>query len=144
MDPRSRSAHPRSMPGDLPPPQRLLQAVCWPGHGVLLLGRRVVLWSGDAALLSRAAQALPALEPGDRATRSFDDELVVCCRRQGDHVLAVLVPNTLDTSAVHHKLDRAIALYAASSDLPWTPTGGGGPSGAPAEVSVARVRPRPS
>ena len=130
------------------PAQRLLQAVCYPGHGVLVRGREVALSSGDGEVvraLARIARDTPDAVPA--GTEALDDAHVVCWCRDATYVLAVAVARGLDTQVVHARIERALALYARGTTTSgWLPPGGSGsgPSGAPAELFLRRPPRRPS
>jgi hypothetical protein len=130
------------MPGEIAPALRLLQAVCYPGHGALLFGDRVELTTGDAAALGLYEVA--RAQPGESAfTVTLDDAFIACVRRRGLHTLVVAVPREMSAVRVHEKLATAIVLYERRIGITGPPSGGGS-SGAPAEVSIACVRARPS
>jgi hypothetical protein len=133
------------MPGDLSPARRLLQAVCYPGHGILMDGPRVVVSSGDEEVLASLRLLVERRPPVGSCTLVLDDALQACIERRGDRVLLVAVPRALDALAVHDKLRRAMDLFVPPA-LPWVPDRGGNDpsSGAPAELSVARARRRPN
>ncbi len=130
------------MPGEIAPALRLLQAVCYPGHGALLFGGRVELSTGDAEALGLYEVA--RAQPGESAfTVTLDESFIACVRRLGLHTLVVAVPRETNAVRVHEKLAKAIVLYERRTAIS-EPSGGGGSSGAPAEVSIARARARPS
>ena len=142
---------------DIAPAKRLLQAVCYPGHAALLHGKELVLSTGDPLLLD-AVRALSE-ERRDESTFTFRwGEHEVCVCRSHFYTLIVVVPVGMDVERVHERMRSAIALYAGLTRTPEAPTGGGssgggtsggggssgGMSGAPAELSIERVRPRPN
>ena len=130
------------MPGEIAPALRLLQAVCYPGHGALLFADRVELSTGDAASLGLYDVA--RAQPGEIAfTVTLDDTFIACVRRLGMHTLVVAVPRETSAVRVHEKLAKAIMFYERRIAIAEPPRGGGS-SGAPAELSIARVRARPS
>ena len=135
------------MPGEISPPLRLLQAACFPGHGVLLRNESVVLESGEARVIQQLAGW--ASRVTNVHAEALDDEWIALGRRAGEWTIAVAVPRGVAQSAMHEKLARALSLYvrAASTDPGAPPMGGGssgGASGAPALVFALTVRVRPS
>jgi hypothetical protein len=135
------------MPGEIDPANRLLQAVCYPGHGLLLRGGNLVLASGEPNIIV-ALERVANERKDDAFTVRFDEGLFACVRRAFDHTLAVLVPVAIDPTVVHKRMGNALALYARATPwIPWGDRGGGSgfpPSGAPSELSARPVLRRPS
>jgi hypothetical protein len=131
------------MPGELSAATRLLQAVCYPGHGILLDGHRAVVTSGDAEVLASLRLLVEERPLIESCTLVLDEALQACIERRGNRVLLVAVPRTIDALAVHAKLRRAMDLFLGPP-VPWVPDpdGNDGGSGAPAEVSLVRMRRR--
>jgi hypothetical protein len=130
------------MPGELSPAQRLIQAVAYPGHAVLLKDGHVVLSSGDADVVA----TLAGVGRSGVSTVTLDGGLVACAQSPRSHVLVVGVPARLDTTTVHARITSALALFAGpAAHGPWNGGGSaGGGSGAPAELGLPVPRSRPN
>jgi len=131
------------MPSEIDPVLRLLQAVSYPGHGVLLDGGAVVRSCGDDAIVARLVAL--ARQTDDQSAVLLAPDLLACAlRSESGHTLAVAFPSSRTSLGILRlRIRKALSLFARRSGGFVPPTGNdGGGSGAPAELGLPVPRAR--
>lgn len=134
------------MPRDPSSTERVFDEVCYPGYGLLLRDADMVCASGEVEQILELERFARGREDETLTFVLEGKDVVVCLRRGRAHALLVAVPSSVDTTAVHERMRRALTRFDADvpGAVPSGPRSSGGtpPSGAPAELFVGSLRPR--
>jgi hypothetical protein len=126
---------------------RLLRAMSFPGHGVLVrTSGELLVETGDPEICRALVRiALLGTSPIEATTEWLSDGLVACGQQRCGLALVVAMPESFSMLRVHHRIANALGMFASLTPSPRSSDGSppsGGTSGAPAEVSITAARNR--